>query len=159
MTAIDREALREKARLAAETGRAKAEEARRLIEQKKALKANPVPQYVEMPDGVGDAEADAQKDLGELESGFRRRAADESRRFALVTDTEYWGAICFETREQRDAFFAALGVAGFGNRGRYFDGNAIADKLGIALPASELSGTLKVKDPDQTWVRFTDDES
>lgn len=149
---MDATELREQARQRREGARQKAAAAKLESERQKALRANPVPQYVEMTEPSGDAEADSLKDLGELESGFRRRAADEGRRFALVTDSEYWGAICFRTRAQKEAFFGALGVLDLSIGARYFDGNAIAERLGIALPDESVPYT-DVK-PDPAWAEF-----
>lgn len=149
----DIEAIKAAAVVNKDAARQKIAAARREAEDRKRLKANPVPQYVDMPEPIGDAEADSEKDLGALEQGFRKRAADENRRFAMVTDSEFWGAICFHTSEQRDAFFVALGVLDLSLGDRYFDGNAIAERLGIALPATpEFPG---LKKPDPTWVKFT----
>ena len=126
---------------------------RKEARDRKARKAIPIPRYVDMPDPTGNAEIDSEKDLSELESGFRKRAADEGRRFALATDTEFWAAISFHTSEQRNAFFAALGVTDLSIGNRYFDGNAIAQRLGISLPDTpEMPG---VKTPDPTWIEFT----
>lgn len=137
---------------AKEAARRKVADAKRQVAERKALKENPIPQYVHMPDPTGDAEADSEKDLGELEQGFRRRAADEGRRFAMATDAEFWGAVCFHTREQRDAFFAALGAQPFGVGGRYFDGNALAEHMGIKLPEADPPQALRK--PDPAWVEF-----
>lgn len=145
--------LRAAAKTSKDAARHRAEQARRDAELAKRLRANPVPQYVEMPEPTGDAELDSEKDLGELESGFRKRAADEGRRFALTTDSEYWGAICFQTRAQKEAFFAALGVLDLGLGARYFDGNAIAARLGIALPDESVPYRAD-KQPDPTWIEF-----
>lgn len=133
--------------------REKAQQAKRDAKRRVAKLKNPPPQYVNMPEPTGDAEVDSANDLGELERGFRRRAADERRRFALVTDSEFWGAICFQTRAQRDAFFVAIGAQPFGVGGRYFDGNAIAKMMGIELPQESVPFRAD-KQPDPTWVEF-----
>lgn len=144
--------LRAAAKTSKDAARHRAEQARRDAELAKRLRANPVPQYVEMPEPTGNAEVDSEKDLGELEQGFRRRAADEGRRFALVTDSEFWGAICFRSRSQKDAFFAALGVLDLGIEERYFDGVAMAQRLGIDLP--EEPAPKPLRQPDPTWIEF-----
>jgi hypothetical protein len=146
MAKIDLQALKDAAK-------AKAAEAKRDAAERRLRKATPTPQYVQMPEPTGDGEVDSAKDLSELEQGFRRRAADEGRRFAMATDSEFWGAVCFHTSEQRDAFFAALNIADLSIGGRYFDGNAIAERLGIKLP--EADPPQKLRKPDPAWVEFT----
>ena len=137
-----------------EIARQKIEAAKRQATDNKAVKANPIPKYVNLPELSGDAQEDSLKDLGELELGFRKRAADENNRFALATDSEFWGVVCFQTREQRDTFFAALKVLDLGNMQRYFDGCAIAKRLGIALPDAAVPYKATVK-PDPAWVEFS----
>lgn len=152
----DIQQLREQAAERKVAAQGKVAGARAEAERRKLLRDNPVPQYVEMPEQTGDAEEDSEKDLGALEFGFRKRMADEGRRFALATDSEYWSAICFNTREQKEAFFAALGVLDLGNGARYFDGNAIAQRMGINLPAGDPPARAGRK-PDPTWVEFVKD--
>lgn len=152
MDTPDRDAIRAQATARRDEARQRIEAARRSAQQAKLLRANPVPQYVDMPEPTGNAEVDSEKDLGELEQGFRRRAADEGRRFALVTDSEFWGAICFRSRAQKDTFFAALGVLDLAIEGRYFDGVAMAERLGIDLPQEPEIGAGK--QPDPTWIEF-----
>lgn len=134
----DRAELRAAAERKKAEARQKAEAAKRQAQDAKALRANPVPQYAQMPEPTGDAEIDSAADLDAVQSGFRARAADEARRFALATDSEYWGAICFQTREQRDAFFAAIKCLDLVVDARYFDGCEIARRMGISLPGANV---------------------
>lgn len=121
----------------------------------KLLRANPVPKYVTLPDGDSEGiEGDSKADLTALQEGFRKRAADEGRRMALATDSEFWAAVCFQSKEQRDTFFAALKVLDIGIGGRYFDGCAIAERLGIALPSADVPYKASSK-PDPVWIEFT----
>ena len=130
----------------------KIEAAKRDIASRKLLKANPVPKYVVMPEPTGDAEEDSAADLDAVQSGFRKRAADEGNRFALATDAEYWSCICFQTRDQKEAFLAALDILKFGDK--YLDGQAVAKHLGIALPDAAVPYKTSAK-PDPAWVEFT----
>jgi hypothetical protein len=169
----DRNALREQARAVAEARLKDAREnaaanaaakrkdaeqkiaaAKRDAAQRKVLKENPLPTYVEMPELTGDAEADSKADLDSLMTGFRKRAADESTRFALAVDGGYWAALCFQTREQKDAFLRALNIQDLGNAECYFDGCAVAKRLGIALPDADVPYNTGGK-LDPTWVSFT----
>jgi len=150
---IDRDAIRAGAEAAREVAKQQAAAARREAEEAKAALKKPVAKYVEMPAPTGDAETDSAADLDELQSGFRKRAADESARFALATDTEYWAALCFQTREQRDHFFAALKVRDIGIGGRFYDGCAVAKALGITLPSADVPYKPEPK-PDPAWIEF-----
>lgn len=121
--------------------------------ERKILKASPVPQYVEMPTLTGDAQTDSAAELTAVEEGFRKRASDESSRFALATDSEYWACLCFQTREQKNAFFAALNILDLGNGARYFDGVAVAKRMGIELPSADVPYKTSSK-VDPTWIEF-----
>lgn len=65
--------------------------------------------------------------LGKLARFVAKREAEKETKIDLL-DTEYWVSIVFETREQVEAFTRALGP-GYG--GKYIDGLALADQLGI----------------------------
>jgi hypothetical protein len=62
---------------------------------------------------------------------FRERAKNEKARFKLVTDSEYWVCFCFETRQQKDCFLEAQGLAALGNK--HVDGVHAAAILGIDI--------------------------
>lgn len=144
MAKPDIEAIKAKAKL-------KIADAKGAATTRKAYKANPMPKYVEMPEPTGDAEVDSLADLDAVQLGFRKRAADEGKRFALATDSEYWGVLCFQTREQRNAFFSALGIDDLASR--YINGEEIAKKLGIELPEAAVPYKTSSK-PDPAWVEF-----
>ena len=88
---------------------------------------------------TGNPEADSKKEaeltLEALQNKERKKALREKLR--LTTDSEYWCALCFETREQKDAFLKAIGVYELGDK--YIDGQAVAQRMGIALPETSMS--------------------
>jgi hypothetical protein len=96
------------------------------------------PKYTAKPDplaGVaysGNLAQDAASEFTALEQGYRDRAKAESDRFKRATDSEFWVAVCFTTREEKDAFLAAANLDTLGDK--YLDGRAVADTLGIDLP-------------------------
>lgn len=104
---------------------------KRDLESRKALKANPVPQLVVIPKSTGDAERDSKADLDAVQQGFRNRAKQEAARFELVTDSEYWTCICFQSRAQNEQFLAALKLLDLGDK--YLDGLQVAKRLGIKI--------------------------
>ena len=130
----------------------KIEAAKREAQARKVLKQNPPPVLVEMPDQTGDSEKDSAADLTAVQQGFRNRAKQESDRFALATDSEYWAAICFQTREQKEAFLSALKILEFGDK--YLDGQLVADRLGVKLPGSQVPYKPEPK-LDRDWLSFT----
>lgn len=78
----------------------------------------------------GDLEVDAARELVALESAFRERRKREDARFRDVTDSEYWFAVCFRTRADKEKFLAAVG----GLRGdKYLSGYELARRLGIEV--------------------------
>jgi hypothetical protein len=80
---------------------------------------------------TGNVETDAAAELDALAKGFRERRDQEEKRFRDATDSEYWFAVCFRSRADKDAFLAAVGaVQRLGDK--YIDGYALAKQLGIA---------------------------
>lgn len=129
--------------------RQKIEAAKREAENRKKLKKNPPPQMVEMPEITGDAEDDSLADLDAVQEGFRNRAKQEADRFALATDSEYWACLCFQTREQKERFLAALNILEFGDK--YLDGQLVADRLGVKLPTADVPYKPEPK-IDREWL-------
>ncbi len=62
---------------------------------------------------------------------FRQCAEHEDQRFWDAVDSEYWFAICFQTREQKEEFLKKLGLFEIGDK--YLDGMKVAKKLGVTL--------------------------
>jgi hypothetical protein len=91
---------------------------------------------------TGDLETDATNEVSEVLAGFKQRARAEQDRFELATDSEFWFAVCFQSREQKEVFLQALNWFQHGDK--YLNGNLIADAIGVDLP--------KVKLPSPTGV-------
>lgn len=91
--------------------------------------------------GSGDIATDCAEELGEVEKGFRARAATESKRKEHVTDSEFWVCLCFQTREQVEEFLRASKLAK--PTEKYIDGRKVAKALNIALPADPAWPTAK----------------
>lgn len=68
-----------------------------------------------------------------IRTSFMERAKEEQARVELVTDTEYWACLCFESRAQKDAFLKALGLWSIGDK--YINGIQAAKVLGVDLGA------------------------
>ena len=96
-----------------------------------AYAAAPDP-LTEPPEGTDPQEA-VEKELGELESGFRSRMKDEAERFKSATSGGYYFVAAFESAEQCDSFLRSVGMP-VGNGDLFLDGRLLADKLSIKLP-------------------------
>ena len=98
----------------------------------KASFASPEPSPLDAAEYTDDPEADSSTELEIIENSFAERAARENERRSKAIDSEYWLCLCFQTREQAEAFTAA---AGWGRRDeKYIDGRKAAKVLGIDLP-------------------------
>lgn len=82
---------------------------------------------------TGNVEVDSARELEAFKDhGIDQRRKDEDKRFRQATDSEYWFAVCFEDRAQKEAFLAALPNARqIGDK--YIDGKALAKAMGIDL--------------------------
>ncbi len=94
-------------------------------------KAGQAPDPLAGVEYTGNVEKDAAAELSALEAAFRERRKDEDKRFKQATDSEFWFAACFPSRESKDAFLSAVGAARLGDK--YIDGVALAKILGIEL--------------------------
>ena len=94
------------------------------------------------------ANVSAEREINSLKAAFIERSDKENARYTQAVDSEYWFAVCFQSREQKNEFLKASGLHLWGNK--YLDGKHVAAKLGIALPASIPSRPLKKLDPKLT---------
>ncbi|MBM7771741.1 hypothetical protein JOD54_001945 [Actinokineospora baliensis] len=99
------------------------------------LNAPPEPDPLENVAYTGDLENDAAAELDAVAKGFRERTAREDDRFRLATDSEYWFALCFKTRADKEAFLRAARLLILGDK--YLDGHAAARILGIPMPTDD----------------------
>lgn len=80
---------------------------------------------------TGDLEVDSARELDALASGWRERTNNEADRYRNATDSEYWVAICFKTRRDKERFLSEAGLLTLGDK--YIDGHRAATALGIDL--------------------------
>lgn len=85
----------------------------------------------------GKIQTDYPKEKSAILEAFKRRGEVEAKRRRLATDSEYWACVVFQSREQKEAFLAAMNWAKYGDK--YLDGKRIAKDAGINLPADEPS--------------------
>lgn len=78
-----------------------------------------------------DIEAEAAEEVSEILNGFKARDERECARREDATDSEFWVAVCFQTRAQKEEFLRKLGLLEIGDK--YLDGMEVARKLGVTL--------------------------
>ena len=79
----------------------------------------------------GNLEADCQAEFAAIDEAYRQRAKAEDQRFTKATDSEYWFAVCFRDREEKDAFLRAAGVKTMLQGDKYLTGRDLAAVLGV----------------------------
>jgi len=84
------------------------------------------------PEPAGTFADQAAVQLSALEQGIKDRKRAERDRFRAATDSEYWFAVCFTSRAQKEAFLKAAGLWEYGDK--YLDGRLLADRLGVEVP-------------------------
>lgn len=84
--------------------------------------------------GIG---APAEKEIGEklpkLRSALQQMMADQVQRQRDATDSEFWVAFCFQTREQKEEFLRKTGILQALDADKYVDGMEAAKILGVEL--------------------------
>lgn len=66
-----------------------------------------------------------------MQKAYRARAKNEERRRYAATDSEHWFAVCFRSREEKEAFLAAIGLMKRGDPTKYISGDILAAALNI----------------------------
>lgn len=143
MASVDKEALKEQAMIK----KRQAKEAAAVRKRQQAKK------YIELPEETGDVEKDSEAELDALQKGFRDAIKREDKRFELATDSEYWFCVCFQSREQCNAFLKAMDLLEIGDK--YLDGQEVAKKLGVKLPEAHIPYRTEGK-IDKAYLEFVD---
>lgn len=120
------------------------------LKQMQAIDTTPEPDPLAgVPLNLGH-EAHVQAETSALLAAFKAREQREDERFQLAVDSEFWVALCFQSREQKERFLEAMQWLADGDK--YLDGPAIARKLGIGLPAVQLPKQRRT--PDRTLAHL-----
>jgi len=83
-----------------------------------------------------DLEASADAEMTEIVKQIKERKRQMQERFRVANDTDYWFAMCFQSREQRDEFLRLTGWAAPGEK--YLSGLKVAQVLGVEIGVIEL---------------------
>lgn len=89
------------------------------------------PSPFESVEYTGDLAQDSQSEVDALHDAFRKREANERKRFKTATDTEFWFAVYFKDREFKERFLRGINAAKLGDK--YINGHALAEILGIEI--------------------------
>ncbi len=82
--------------------------------------------YVE---STGNAEIDSANELNGLADTFKARNKREQERFTEATDSEFWIALCFRSRDSKEAFLSRCELLDVGDK--YLDGHEVARRFGL----------------------------
>jgi len=104
--------------------------------KRKAKKVKKVKNPLDSVKLTGNAETDSAAGDSAVLKAFKERDKAERERFRLATDSEFWFAVCFQSREQKEAFLKA--VEWFEHGDKYLDGWYVAKKLGIDIPEVDI---------------------
>jgi len=83
-----------------------------------------------------DLEASATAEMSEIVRLIKEKKKESSDRFRTANDTDYWVALCFQCREQRDEFLRKAGWSDLGEK--YLNGLEIARRLGVDVEVFDL---------------------
>jgi hypothetical protein len=103
----------------------------------------------EEPMGADAMQEAPKEDLSAVLDGFKERSKRENQRFLDATDSEYWVALCFQTREQKEEFLAKLKLLDLGDK--YIDGMEAAKVMGVKL-TSRIPEMPKHRPFDREYV-------
>lgn len=81
---------------------------------------------------TGDVEKDCAAELSATMKEFKAAARKTQEQITDNTDSEFWFAVYFQNREQKEAFLRALKLLPLGDK--YLDGIKAAASLGVKLP-------------------------
>jgi hypothetical protein len=93
------------------------------------------PRRVEDPLGnveyTGDVETDSAEEVSAALRAIKKEKRERRDQYRLLTDTEFWFAVCFQSREQKEEFLEKAGWAQAGLADKYIDGLALARLLNV----------------------------
>ena len=103
------------------------------------LKARKVPATTDLLKhlkGGKNIEEETAEETSEVLKQFNKRHHDEQDRMKYVLDSEYWFCVCFQSRDQKERFLAAMDWAKHGDK--YLDGTELAKQNKIELPNTPI---------------------
>lgn len=118
--------------------------------KKMAAKANPLDDLVSYTDDVEKNSIDELDVVAKGPSACGVMIDGQRKAIELNNDTEFWCAIVFNTREQKEAVLKLLGLFEHGDK--YIFAEDFCKALGVNLPPSDF--VPKKPKHDKTWGEF-----
>lgn len=89
-----------------------------------------VAQFNDLAD-TGDLEGNVEAELGVALDVLLANKKGKNELYRIANDDEFWFAVCFQSKEQKDTFLELAGWAAIGDK--YLDGLAVAKRLDVAI--------------------------
>ena len=90
------------------------------------------------------------EELSEVLRKFKEQAKQEQEVYLENVDSEYWVAICFQSREQKEEWLKKTGLIEFGDK--YLDGLEVAKKMGIDI--ADMTPPIRRLNIARNWEEF-----
>lgn len=101
-----------------------------------------------LDDAAKKTPAGRNAEMSEILKKFKARAKEERALFYENVDSEYWVAIGFQSREQKEAFLRLAGWLALGDK--YLDGLEVAEAMGIDIAA--MTPPIRRVNIDRKWM-------
>lgn len=98
--------------------------------------AEPTPDPLTDLEYSGDISADGQAEAEAILEAIKREKALRRDAYRLLVDSEFWFAVCFQSREQKEEFLRLIGWGDLGDK--YLNGLAIAERLDLPIEPINL---------------------
>lgn len=92
---------------------------------------------------LGDIEANADREVDIALSELLAQRRQQKERWRTTNDDEFWFAVCFQSRAQKEEFLARLGLADLGDK--YLDGLRVSTRLGVPIEPIPLEKPATAK--------------
>lgn len=92
-----------------------------------------------------NVEADSQQEMSAALQHVIAHKKAMREQWRVTVDTEFWFAVCFQSREQKEEFLQKAGLLDLGDK--YLDGLRLAEKLGINIEPILLQSRAVDKPP------------
>jgi len=99
--------------------------------------AAPIENPLAVMSSSDDLEADADAEVGAMAAAIADEKKLRRDAYRTLVDPDFWFAVCFQSREQKEAFLTAVGWLDHGSR--YLDGLWIAKRLGVDVQPIPLT--------------------
>lgn len=92
---------------------------------------------------LGDIEANADREVDIALDELLAQRRQQKERWRTTNDDEFWFAVCFQSRAQKEEFLARLGLADLGDK--YLDGLRVSARLGTPIEPIPLEKPATAK--------------